>query len=148
MEEQQAITALDNEAAGFGHCFRTIMRQLVTRFDHSHSAAPAKLRLKQLRKAIHAVDDPHRVKRRQFLDDPWAHAFRYRRKKGRGKHRRGSTSASGMRLLRRLEKNQDGMRSTATRQSYIQIYQAIKYLSLDVAHFLEQGPQITGLPGV
>ena len=31
---------------------------------------------------------------------------------------------------------------------YMQIYQAITSLSLDVADFLEQGPQITGLPGV
>jgi hypothetical protein len=53
-----------------------------------------------------------------------------------GKHRRGSNSESGMRLLRRLEKNHDGIRSAATRQHYIQIYQAIKYLSLDVADFL------------
>ena len=58
-----------------------------------------------------------------------------------GKHRRGSNSESGMRLLRRLEKNHDGIRSAETRRHYIQIYQAIKYLSLDVADFIEQGPQ-------
>jgi hypothetical protein len=40
-----------------------------------------------------------------------------------------------MRLLRRLEKNHDGIRSAATRQHYIQIYQAMKYLSLDIADF-------------
>ena len=61
-----------------------------------------------------------------------------------GKHRRGSNSESGMRLLRRLEKNHDGIRSATTRQHYIQIYQAIKYLSLDIADFLEKGPQMTG----
>jgi hypothetical protein len=60
-----------------------------------------------------------------------------------GKHRRGSNSESGMRLLRRLEKNHDGIRSAATRQHYIQIYQAIKYLSLDIAEFIEKGPQMT-----
>ena len=65
-----------------------------------------------------------------------------------GKDRRGSNAESGMRLLRRLEKNHDGIRSAATRQHDIQIYQAIKYLSLDVADFIEQGPQIAGLPGV
>jgi hypothetical protein len=66
------------------------------------------------------------------------------RKKGMGTHRRASNSESGMRLLRRLEKNHDGIRSAATRQHYIQIYQAIKYLSLDIAEFIEQGPQMTG----
>ena len=47
-----------------------------------------------------------------------------------------------MRLLRRLEKNHDRIRSAATRQHYIQIYQAIKYLSLDIAEFIEQGPHM------
>jgi hypothetical protein len=47
-------------------------------------------------------------------------------------------------LLRRLEKNHDGIRSATTRQHYIQIYQAIKYLSLDIADFLEKGPEIVG----
>src|SRR4030095_15902508 len=65
-----------------------------------------------------------------------------------GRHRRGSNSESGMRLLRRLEKNHDGIRSAATRQHYIQIYQAIKYLSLDIAEFIEKGPQLTGPPRV
>ena len=148
MEEKQAIAALESEEAGFVHRFRSIIRQLVTLFDHSHSEAQAQLRLKQLRKDIHAVEDPHLAKILQFLDDHWDQAFRYLRKKGMGKHRRGSNSESGMRLLRRLEKNHDGIRSAATRQHYIQIYQAIKYLSLDVADFLEQGPQITELSGV
>jgi hypothetical protein len=29
-----------------------------------------------------------------------------------------------------------------TRQHYIQIYQAIKYLSLDMAEFVEKGPRV------
>jgi hypothetical protein len=117
----------------------------VNLFDHSHSNAQAKLRLQQLRTDIHAVDDGHLEKILTFLDDHWQHALRYLRKKGMGKHRRGSNSESGMRLLRRLEKNHDGIRSAATRQHYIQIYQAIKYLSLDVAEFIEQGSQMIGL---
>ena len=84
----------------------------------------------------------------QFLDNHWEQALRYLRKKGMGTHRRGSNSESGMRLLRRLEKNHDGIRSAATRQHYIQIYQAMKYLSLDVAEFIETGPQLAELPSV
>src|SRR5437870_3965390 len=84
----------------------------------------------------------------QFTNPPKEHPLRYLRKKGMGKHRRGSNSESGMRLLRRLEKNHDGIRSAATRQHYIQIYHAIKYLSLDVADFLEKGPQLAELPDV
>ncbi len=144
-EEKQALTALEREDDGFVQRFRSIIRQLVNVFDHSHSEAQAKFKLKQLRQAIQAVDDDHLRKILTVFDDHWDQALRYLRKKGMGKHRRGSNSESGMRLLRRLEKNHDGIRSAATRQHYIQIYQAIKYLSLDIAEFIEQGPQMTGL---
>jgi len=148
VEEKQATTALESEDEGFVHSFRSIIRQLVNIFDHAHSEAQAKLRLQQLRKDIHDMEDQHLDKIPQFFDDHWDQALRYLRKKGMGKHRRGSNSESGMRLLRRLEKNHDGIRSAATRQYYIQIYQAIKYLSRDVAEFIEQGPQIAELPCV
>jgi hypothetical protein len=144
VEEKQALTALENEEEGCVHRFRSILRQLVHRFDHAPSEAQAKLRLQQRRKEIRAVDDAHLEQMLTFFDDHWEHALRYLRKKGLGTHRRGSNSASGMRRLRRREKNHDGIRSAATRQHYIQLYQAIKYLSLDIAEFIEKGPQITG----
>ena len=143
-EEKQAIAELERADEGFIHSFRSIIRQLVNIFDHSHSEAQAKIRLKQLRKDIRTLDDDHLEKILTFFDDHWEQALRYLRKKGMGKYRRGSNSESGMRLLRRLEKNHDGIRSAATRQHYIQIYQAIKYLSLDIAAFIEKGPQMTG----
>jgi hypothetical protein len=147
-EEKQAMAALESEDAGFVHRFRSIIRQLVNIFDYSHSEAQAKLKLKQLRQEINAVDDDHLQKILTFFDDHWDQALRYLRKKGMGKHQRGSNSESGMRLLRRLEKNHDGIRSAATRQHYIQIYQAIKYLSLDIAAFIEKGPRMPELPCV
>src|SRR6266446_3911463 len=76
-----------------------------------YSEAQAKLKLQQLRQEINAVDDDHLQKILTFFDDHWDQALRYLRKKGMGKHRRGSNSESGMRLLRRLEKNHDGIRS-------------------------------------
>jgi hypothetical protein len=144
VEDKQAIAELESEDAGFVHSFRNIIRQLVHIFDHAHSEAQAKLRLQQLRQDIHVLEDRHLDKIPQFFDDHWDQALRYLRKKGMGKHRRGSNSESGMRLLRRLEKNHDGIRSAETRQHYIQIYQAIKYLSLDIAEFIEKGPHMTG----
>ncbi len=147
-EEKQALAELESEDEGFVRSFRNIIRQLVNIFDHAHSEAQAKLRLQQLRQDIHVLEDRHLDKISQFFDDHWEQALRYLRKKGMGKHRRGSNSESGMRLLRRLEKNHDGIRSAATRQYYIQIYQAIKYLSLDVADFIEKGPQLAELPDV
>ena len=148
LEEKQALATLEREDAGFVQSFRHIIRQLVNIFDHTHSEAQARIRVKQLRQDINALEDRNLEKILTFFDDHWEQAFRYLRKKGMGKHRRGSNSESGMRLLRRLEKNHDGIRSATTRQHYIQIYQAIKYLSLDIADFLEKGPQMTELPCV
>ncbi len=148
LEEKQALAVLESEDAGFVQSFRHIIRQLVNIFDHTHSEAQARIRLKQLRQDINALEDRNLEKILTFFDDHWEQAFRYLRKKGMGKHRRGSNSESGMRLLRRLEKNHDGIRSATTRQHYIQIYQAMKYLSLDIADFLEKGPQMAELPCV
>ena len=148
LEEKQTIAELEREDEGFVQRFRRIIRQLVNIFDHAHSEAQAKIKLKQLRQEINAVDDAHLQKILTFFDDHGEQALRYLRKKGMGKHRRGSNSESGMRLLRRLEKNHDGIRSAATRQHYMQIYQAMKYLSLDIAACIEQGPQMTGPPRV
>jgi hypothetical protein len=148
VEDKQAMAELASEDEGFVHRFRNIIRQLVHIFDHAHSEAQAKLRLQQLRQDIQALEDHHLDKIPQCFDDHWDQALRYLRKKGMGKHRRGSNSESGMRLLRRLEKNHDGLRSAATRQHYIQIYQAIKSLSLDMADFIEKGSQMTVLPHV
>jgi len=145
-EAKEALTALERDDEGFIHRFRSILRQLGNIFDYAHSDAQAKIKLQQRRQEMNAVDDAHLQKILTFFDDHGEQALRYLRKKGMGKHRRGSNSESGMRLLRRLEKNHDGIRSPATRQHYMQIYQAIKYLSLDIAAFIEQGPQMTGPP--
>jgi len=147
-EAKQALAELEREDTGFVHSFRNIIRPLVHSFAHAHSEAQAKRRLTQLRQDIHGLEDQHREKMLQCFADHWDHALRYLRQKGMGTHRRGSNSESGMRLLRRLEKNHAGIRSAATRQHYIQIYQAMKYLSLDVADFIEKGPQLAELPGV
>lgn len=139
---------LEKADDGLVRRFRDIMRQLGTIFAHSHSEAQAKLRRKQLRKDIHAVADGHLEQILQCLDTHWDHALRYLRKKGMGKHRRGSNSASGMRRRRRREQNHDGLRSAATRQHYMQSYQAIQSLSLDIADFIEKGPQMATLTRV
>src|ERR687883_733093 len=79
VEEKQAIAELASEDEGFVHHFRNIIRQLVNIFDHAHSEAQAKLRLHQLRKDIHALEDQHLNKMLQFFDDHWEHALRYLR---------------------------------------------------------------------
>jgi hypothetical protein len=148
LEEKQAMAALESEEAGVVQRCRPIMRQRVHSFDPTHSEAHARSRLKQLRQDITTLEDRNLEKILPFFDDHWEHALRYLRTKGMGTHRRGSNAESGMRLLRRLEKNHDGIRSAPTRQHYIQSYQAMKDLSLDIADFLEKGPQMAELPCV
>jgi hypothetical protein len=147
-EERKAIEELEKADGGFVKSFRNIIRQLVNIFDHSHSESQVQLRLKQLRMDIQVAEDKHLDKILKFFDDHWDQAFAYVKKRGMGKHRRGSNSESGMRLLRRLEKNHDGIRSATTRQYYIQIYQAIKYFSLDIAEFVDKGPRINEVQSV
>ena len=147
-EERKAIEELEKVDEGFVKSFRNIIWQLVNIFDHSHSESQAKLRLKQLRTDIESAEDKHLDKILKFFDDHWDQALIYLRQRGMGKHRRGSNSESGMRLLRRLEKNHDGIRSATTRQHYIQIYQAIKYLSLNIAEFVDKGPRINEVQSV
>jgi len=67
--------------------------------------------------------------------------MQYLKKKGLAKYRRSSNSESGMRLLRRLEKNHDGIGSAEARKHYIKIDQAIKYLSADVTEFINSGTE-------
>jgi len=121
VEDKQAMTELESEDEGFVHRCRRMVRQLVTLFDHAPSDTQAKRRRPQLRKDMPALADPHLDKMPTCFDDHWEHALRYLRKQSMGKHRRGSNAESGMRLLRRLEKNHDGIRSAATRQHSRQI---------------------------
>jgi len=147
-EAPPALAERASAEEGLVHSFRTMIRQLGQLFAHAPSEAQAQRRRQQLRQAVQVLADRQLDKRPQCCDAHGEQALRYRRTKGMGTHRRGSNSASGMRRLRRLEKNHDGIRSATTRQHSIQIYQAIKYLSLDIADFIEKGPQLTVLPRV
>ncbi len=45
---------------------------------------------------------------------------------------RNSLAESGMRVLRRLERNHDGFRSDKARQNALKIYQAVVYLGWSI----------------
>jgi transposase len=73
-EERKAIEELEKVDESFVKSFRSIIRQLVNIFDHSHRESQAKLRLKQLRTDIEAAEDKHLDKILQFFDDHWDQA--------------------------------------------------------------------------
>jgi len=116
--------------------FRSVIRQITNIVDHSNTERQAKIKLKGLKNKIDKLDNNYLDKTVKFVSDHWDGAMQYLRKRGLGKYRRSLNSESGMKLLRRLEKNHDGIRSAVTRKHYIKIYQAIKYLSVDVTEFI------------
>jgi hypothetical protein len=140
--EQQALAEREREEEGCGQSCRPILRPRVNICDPAPSAAHAKLRLHQRRQEIEVLADRPLEQLPPFCAAHGEQAWRYRRQKGMGKPRRGSTSESGRRLRRRRENNPDGLRAAATRQHDIPSCQAIKSLSLAVANFREKGPQL------
>jgi Transposase len=135
-EETKKIKDLENmEKDGFIKNFRSILKNIVSIFDESKSESSAKAKLRRLRKKTNGMDNKHYNKIIKFFEDHWSEAMQYLKKDGTQK--RSSNSESGMRLLRRLEKNHDGIRSEITRKYYIKIFQTIKYLSTnDIADFI------------
>lgn len=139
--EREKIEALEKRDIGFISKFRSIIGQIANIFDHSNTEIQAKIKLKNLENQIEKLENSYLCKIAKFFSDHWDAAMQYLRKKGLAKYRRASNSESGMRLLRRLEKNHDGIRSAETRKHYIKIYQAIKYLSADVTEFINSGTE-------
>jgi hypothetical protein len=121
VEDKPAMPELESEAAGGVHSVRSLLRQRVPILDQAHSATHAKRRLPQRRKDRQALADPHREKRPPCFAEHWDQAGRYLRQQGLGKPRRGSNAESGMRVLRRLESNHDGIRSAEPRQDSMPI---------------------------
>ena len=143
--EREKIESLEKRDSGFISKFRSIIGQIVNIFDHSNTEIQAKIKLKNLKNQIERLESSYLCKITKFFSDHWDAAMQYLRKKGLAKYRRSSNSESGMRLLRRLEKNHDGIRSAETRKHYIKIYQAIKYLSADVTEFINSGTEQTAI---
>lgn len=138
-KEREKIKSLEEKDSGFISKFRSIISQIVNIFDHSNTETQAKIKLKNLENQIEKLENSYLCKIAKFFSDHWDAAMQYLKKKGLGKYRRSSNSESGMRLLRRLEKNHDGIRSPETRKHYIKIYQTIKYLSADATEFINSG---------
>jgi len=145
-EERKEIEQLEKSDSGFITKFRSVISQIVNIFDHSNTEIQAQVKLNNLKNQIDPIGNSHLNKITKFFEDHWKEAMQFLRKRGLAKYSRSSNSESGMRILRRLEKNHDGIRSEATRKNYIKIYQVIKYLSVDIADFLNIKDQSEIIP--
>jgi len=141
-KEREDIEKLENRDAGFIKKFRSVIRQIVNISDHSNTEIQAKIKPENLKRQIGETENKRLGKICAFFDDHWNLAMQYLKKRGLGKYRRSSNSESGMRILRRLEKSHDGIRSEITRKNYIKIYQVIKYLHEDITDFLDPMPNL------
>ena len=135
-KERKSVRQIEGQdKEGFIKRFRSVLNNIVSIFDKSKTDSSAKGKLTKLRKKISGMENKHFTKIIKFFENHWQEAMQYL--KGEEELKRGSNSESGMRLLRRLEKNHDGIRSKETRKTYVKIYQTIRYLSGDVANFID-----------
>lgn len=131
--EIHKLEKLDKD--GFIKKLRGIIRNIVSIFDKSKTEKSAKDKLKRLRKKVLLENNNHYSGIINFMTKNWNEATQYLRTEN---VKRSSNSESGMRFLRRLEKNHDGLRTEKTRKTYIKIYQMIKYLSNeDITKFID-----------
>jgi len=135
-EEKKEIESIETKDNGFISEFRSVIGQIINISDFSTAEIQAEIKYKNLKDQIGRSENSHWDKICKFFDQHWEEAMQYLRKRGLSKYRRSSNSESGMRMLRRLEKNHDGIRSEDTRKYYIKIYQIIKYTSADITDFL------------
>ena len=139
-EETEQIERLEKRDTGFIKNFRSVIRQIVNISDYSNTEKQAEIKFEYLKTQVGKTENTYLNKICLFFDDHRDQAVQYLKKKGLAKYRRSSCSESGMRILRRLEKNHDGIRSEITRKNYIKIYQIIKYLHEDITDFLDPLP--------
>src|SRR5215470_12232581 len=98
-------------------------------FEGATTEAEAQAKLAELKQyAAHHENDGY-TKSIAFLDDNFKNMTTFLRVPG---VQRNSLAESGMRVLRRLERNHDGFRSEKGQQNALKIYQAVMYLDWSI----------------
>jgi hypothetical protein len=94
-------------------------------FEDSSDEAQARQALEKIKAEGFASESKHHERAVNFLEETFHQATTYLREKD---VRRNSLAESGMRNLRRLEIEHDGFRTEDSRDDFLRIYQAVKYL--------------------
>jgi len=98
-------------------------------FDNSKDEAEARKALDELKAQAANEESAHHKRALKFLEESFDQATTYL------KHtdvKRNSLSETGMRILRRLEREHDGFRTDDSREDFLRIYQAVRYLGWTV----------------
>ncbi len=109
-------------------------------FEDSKDDKEAREALEKLKRqpAARGVEN-QQAKAVQFLEETFDQSTTYLR--GGATHR-NSLSETGMRILRRLENEHDGFRTEDSRQDFLRIYQAVKYLGWSTRGGMARPPDI------
>lgn len=100
-------------------------------FEGPTTEAEAQEKLAELKQyAAYKVDNGY-TKTISFLEEHFQNMTTFLRVPG---VQRNSLAESGMRVLRRLERNHDGFRSDQARRNALKIYQAVTYLGWSIHH--------------
>lgn len=94
-------------------------------FEGPTTAAEAQAKLAELQQYVAHHEKDGYTKSVSFLTDNFQNMTTFLREPG---VQRNSLAETGMRVLRRLERNHDGFRSEKGRQNALKIYQAVTYL--------------------
>lgn len=108
---------------------RAFLKGVWNIFENSKDEAEARQALQELKRLPVDARATQFQKAINFLEDNFDRMTTYLRVPG---VQRNSLAESGMRTLRRLEQEHDGFRTDASRDAFLRIYQAIKYLGWTV----------------
>ncbi len=98
-------------------------------FEGPTTEAQAQAKLVELKQYVAHHSEDGYTKSISFLDEHFRNMTTFLRVPG---VQRNSLAESGMRVLRRLERNHDGFRSDKARQNALKIYQAVVYLGWSI----------------
>ena len=98
-------------------------------FEGTTTEAEAQAKLDELKQYVAHHENDGYTKSITFLEDNFKNMTTFLRVPG---VQRNSLAETGMRVLRRLERNHDGFRSDKGRQNALKIYQAVTYLGWSI----------------
>jgi transposase len=108
---------------------RGFLQKVWAIFDGPTTATEAQEKLDELKKYAAYKTDNGYTKSISFLEEHFPNMTTFLRVPG---VQRNSLAESGMRVLRRLERNHDGFRSDKSRRNALKIYQAVMYLDWSI----------------
>ena len=108
---------------------RSFLPQVWAIFEGPTTEAEAQAKLAELKQTVAYHERDGYTKAVAFLDEHFKNMTTFLRVPG---VQRNSLAESGMRVLRRLERNHDGFRSDKGRQNALKIYQAVTYLGWSI----------------